>query len=1108
MGRSVRSVLAVVAAVLALPAFAAAQDGVTVSGRVTSDAGAPLASASVLVDGMGVGTITRDDGRYSFIVPAARARGQQAQLTAKLIGYKAKSVTITLAGSINQDFVLESNPLQLGVVVVTGAGTTSAVEKLGNVINSVDSSAIQRSNESQNVVSALAGQAPNVVVNTQGGDPGSSAFILIRGAKSLQGTNQPLFVVDGSPVDNTTESTNGGDGSTSTQNRAADINPNDIESVQILKGAAAGAIYGAKAANGVVLITTKSGHPGATRYSLHSTTSFDKVSKDYPLQTTYGQGSFGVAAHCWTGGAYLAGAIDDSLSDCTPVGPSRANGTGSAASTRSWGPALAAGTPVFNHATDIFDTGYTFDNTLQMSGGSDRTTFFLSAGSTNQSGVIVGPNNRYDRETVRLKATHQIFSSLNLNGNLTYTDGRGNFVQKGSNTSGLLLGSLRTPPEFNNNPYLNPVSGLQQSYRFRNPSPASFDAGRGYDNPLFVANSDGNKSELGRFISQLGGDWTPLEWLKVTETLQADYYNDWRLEALPLTSSGDPIGLVTREDINNLLIDHNLTATASHTFSPNFAGTFTLGQNLNSIRRRDTFIQGEGLKTATPFAIQNTGSFSPSEAKSLEHSESYFGQATLDLYDQLYLTGALRNDGYSTFGVSNRRAWFPKASIAWQFTNALGNKDQKGFLSYGKVRASYGETGKPPTVYQTITALNLTTQFGSGFGDFNNLSQSGVAGIITNSAAGNSDLKPERQKEFETGLDLGFLDQKVDVGLTYYHSKATDVILQVPTNGAATGFAFALANGAQITNKGWEATLNARPVTGANFSWDFGLQYARNDNHVDNLLGAKFINYNTEGFTGAIGSAVAGDGVGVVQGQDFVRCGRGLNFDPGTGTAVDFDAGCGNAPKGALYLDASGRPVVDPTLRVIANANPLWSGSFRTGFRFFKKWQINGLLDIREGGSIWNGTRGALYAFGTHKDTEIRDQVGTFGQNFLTDVYPVVAGPGVGVAAFSTPQQWQSWFTGAGGSGSPAQAQFVEDASFVKLREISVAYTADQKWVQSIGFSSVDFRLAGRNLHTWTKYKGLDPESNLGGAEFLTQGIDYFNSPQTRSFVVSIGLNK
>ncbi|HXT47426.1 MAG TPA: TonB-dependent receptor plug domain-containing protein, partial [Gemmatimonadaceae bacterium] len=584
MGRSVRSVIAVVLALFALPAFAAAQAAVTISGRVTSDAGAPLSSASVLVEGMGVGTITRDDGRYSFVVPAARAQGQQAQLTAKLIGYKAKTVPITLAGTITQDFVLESNPLQLGVVIVTGAGTASTAEKIPTAINSVDSSAISRSNESQNIVSALSAQAPNVVVNTQGGDPGSSAYILIRGAKSLQGTNQPLFVVDGTPIDNTTESTMGGDASTVTQNRAADINPNDVESVQILKGSAAGAIYGARAANGVVLITTKSGHPGATRYSLSSKTSFDKESKEYPLQRQYGQGSYGFAAHC---------VPDDSAPDCTPKAPTHSDGTGSGSSTRSWGPLLDASTPVYNHATEIYDTGLTFDNNLTMSGGSDRTTFYLSAGSTNQNGVIVGPNNSYDRTTVRLKATHQILSSLNLGGNLSYADGRGNYVQKGSNTDGLLLGALRTPPDFNNLPYLNPITGLQQSYRFRNPTPASVTSSRGYDNPFFTLNSDGNKSELGRFIGNLTGEWSPLDWLKVNETLGADYYNDWRLEALPQSSSGDPVGLVTREDINNLALDHNLTATASHTFSPSFAGTLTLGQNLDSRRRRDTFIQGE-----------------------------------------------------------------------------------------------------------------------------------------------------------------------------------------------------------------------------------------------------------------------------------------------------------------------------------------------------------------------------------------------------------------------------------------------------------------------------------------------------------------------------------
>ena len=430
-------------------------------------------------------------------------------------------------------------------------------------------------------------------------------------------------------------------------------------------------------------------------------------------------------------------------------------------------------------------------------------------------------------------------------------------------------------------------------------------------------------------------------------------------------------------------------------------------------------------------------------------------------------------------------------------------------LSYGKLRAAYGQTGKEPGVYQTITALSLTSQFGSGFGDVVNESQSGLAGTITAGSAGNSNLKPERTRETELGADFGFLDQKVDLSVTHYSDRSTNVILQVPTNGAGTGFSAALSNGAEITNKGWEATLNARPVTGANFAWDFGLQWGRNQTHVVSLQGAEFTTFNSEGFTGAIGAAVVGNGVGVVLGEDFVRCGRGLKFDPGTGSVVDFDAQCGNAPKGALYLNEDGLPVTDPTQRVIADATPSWSGSVRTNFRIYKRIQIGGLLDIRQGGTIWNGTRGALYAFGTHKDTEIRSRTdGQFCKNFMTNVNTTCGGPGVNVVPFQSVADWQNWFTGPGGSAGEVQTQFVEDASFVKLREISVAYSADQKWVQSIGFSSIDFRVAGRNLHTWSKYKGLDPESNLGGAEFLTQGIDYFNSPQTRSIVVSIGLNK
>ena len=1077
MGRSVRSVIAVVCALIALPALAVAQEAVTITGRVSSaEGGAPLGTASVTVEGLGSVTLTRDDGRYTLVVPAARAHGQQATITARLIGYKAKAATITLAGNVTQDFALDVNPLRLGEVVVTGVGLSSTAEKLGTAISTVDSSLITRSNET-NIVEALAGKTPGVAVNSQSGDPGASSYIRIRGIKSLSGDAQPLFVVDGVPVDNsvmTAEPLSAGTQGVVAPNRAADINPNDIETVTILKGAAAAAIYGARASDGVVLITTKSGHAGGTHYALNSTYSIDKVNKKIPLQIDYSQGSHGSTAVCATPGCYLTGS--------------------------SYGALIAAGTPTYNHFDELFDTGHTSDNTLSASGGNDKTVFYLSGGYTNQQGIIVGPNDVYKRTTLRLKASHHLFDRLTVGGNIAYVDGRGNFVQKGSNVSGLMLGAMRSTPTFNNFPYLDTVTKTQRSYRY--PQPVLFDntKTRRYDNPFFAIFESPNSAETNRAYGNVSLNYDATDWLKVDYTLGADYYNNQILDALAQSSSAFPAGEIFRTDGNNLQIDHNLTATLSHTFSPDFSGTFTLGQNLNARRFREIDVNGQTLVAATPFNLQNTTSWIPRELKSLVHSESYFGQATADLWNQFYLTAALRNDGFSTFGQSDPRSWYPKASVAWTFTNALGKTDQKGVFSYGKVRAAYGETGKEPDVYSTNTVLVPGGSFGTGYGDLLNAIQQGVGGLYSSSVLGNPSIRPERQKEFETGLDLGFLDQKADLSLTYYKNNSVDVILPLPIP-LSSGYQTQTQNGAKIRNNGYEASLNVRPITRPNFSWDFGVQWSKNQTEVLFLKGADFVSNVAQfggTFAGAYGAATLHNDIGL-RGNDFVRCGRGLIVGA---DSIDADV-CHGASKNALYIDATGFPVLDVTDRVISDPDPKWMGSIRTSFHI-SKFQVSALVDHKQGGQVWNGTRGALYNFGTHKDTDIRGQSLTFGKDYPYLSGPV-AGPGAGTAVVID----QDWFQGLGSGFNGPSSQFIEDGTFTKLREVSVAYTFDGKWVQNlIGLTSIDLRLAGRNLHTWTKYKGIDPETNLAGAAFATQGIDYFNNPQTRSFVVTIGLNR
>ena len=298
-----RHLLSAITALALTATVAFAQSGTTITGRVTSDVGAPLGGAAVFIAGTNIGAQTNDDGSYTFVVPASRATGATVTLTARVIGYTARSVSIALTpgATLNENFTLPVNPFHLGEVVVTGAGMSTTRERLGVTINRVDSSALRRSNEPQNIIAALAAKAPNVNVRTQSGEPGAGASVVIRGEASLTGTNQPLFVVDGQPIDNQTISTsflavNLGNlsdrqGGTVTPNRAADLNPADIESIEILKGSAASAIYGARAANGVVLITTKRGHAGVTRISVSSTLSFDKPRLVDFLQHDYAQGS-------------------------------------------------------------------------------------------------------------------------------------------------------------------------------------------------------------------------------------------------------------------------------------------------------------------------------------------------------------------------------------------------------------------------------------------------------------------------------------------------------------------------------------------------------------------------------------------------------------------------------------------------------------------------------------------------------------------------------------------------------------------------------------------------------------------------------------------------
>ena len=1086
VGRSTESrrgiCLASLSALLALvPTLLIAQQPTTITGQVTSEDGPAIGFAAVAIESMNLGTLTDEEGRYELIIPASRATGQEVTISARLVGRTTQSLMTTLSpGTQVIDFVLASDPLQLEEIVVTGVGLEVERAKLGVTINEVEATDIIQSRES-NIVAALAGKAPNVEVTSSSGDPGGGAYIRIRGANSLLGSNQPLFVIDGLPIDNSTLRIEASTQGTAVANRAQDLNPADIEDLQILKGPAAAAVYGSRAANGVILITTKSGRPGTSNVSYSINYSNDEVSHLQPLNTRYGQGVSGQA------------------SSTSPL---------------SWGPLLGPGATVYDHAGELYKTANTYDQHLTMSGGSDRTSYYLSLGRLDQSGVIRG-NSQYERTTVRLRASHAFRDDLRLDGNFAYADSYSELVQTGSNISGIQLGALRTPPDFNNLPYLDPDNGLHRSYR--NQSPQSVTERRGYDNPFWIANEMPNTASVGRTFGNIGVDYTPTSSLRVQYTLGADYSADERNAIFPKSSSDFPNGRLIRADLVTLQVDHNLTATLDHTFNTDVIGSVTVGQNLNHREYRRYQVNGQTLFLGTD-QLDFTVDQSPDEFTETIRTDGYFVQGQLDLWDELFFTGGVRYDGSNTFGMGDAAFAYPKLSTAWDFSEYVGDIGD-GVVSFGKFRAAYGVAGKQPPVFSNVNAFQkgLITD---GWLSPNGLETiyGGAEGVVSEGTLGNQDIAPERITEYEAGADLAFLDNRLSLGVTYYKQNTTDAILKVDVP-PSTGFFSKYANAAEFENEGWELMAGVTALDRPGVRWSIEGQWATNESCVLELAGTEEVGLT--GFTGITSSVVAperdADGnitecypIGAIFGDDFIRFGSGNKSDEG----YDIDTMFGGWNDGDIYIGDDGFPQYDPRERQTGDPNPDWTASIRNTIEVGDNLIISSLIDIKYGGDMWNGTKGALYYFGAHRDTEPYHGDGStvvFGQpnpgadSNSTLANESVAGPGAGMPVLVD----QLYFLSNIGSGFTGPAsQFIEDAGFVKLRDISISYIVeDLDFLGRIGLSDAVITVSGRNLKTWTDYTGIDPESNLNGPT-LGRGLEYFNTPQTRSFAIGLTLNR
>lgn len=1056
---------------------------VKIKGRITdSKDGAPVAGATIKVKGENASTVSNPDGYFEITSKS----GKSLEITE--IGHINQTATYTGTGDMS--IVLVPDTKNLSEVVVTALGFTTRKDKIASSQSTVKGAAIVNSGETS-VLQGLAGKSSGVQVQRSGGDPGAGAYIQIRGQSTITGNTQPLVIIDGNPVFNS--NLGGSTQGVSEQSRLSDINPNDIASVEVLKSAAAAGLWGTAAANGVILITTKKGRKSdKVNISFSSTMSMDKLNKSVPLQTNYGQGTNGrfntTSSSSW-GDKIADRAGTPDVGNTTGEYVLLSNGTkryplsnGTAANVHGG----KTSKQVYDHATDLFRTGTYYDNNISFSGGDEKSTFYASIANLTQKGIAKAGAD-YDRWAFRLNADRRFGSKFKLTAGLAYSNVSSNRVQQGSNLNGLFLGGLRTAPDFNGEvfegTYYNAAGvafpNRQVSYR----NPIGKNTSSGYDNPFWIMNRIKNKTIVDRLTTNFEASLSLTKDLSIVERAGIDYYIDGRTEYFPsLASGGNNGGLYTNQTVTERQFTNSLLLRYNKDIASKLSMDLVVGHNYNSqyYSNVGATVRNFILPDAPP-SLGNSPAANrvPFNSFTRTRKMAVLGQASFAFDNMLFLDLTGRNEQASTYTGSN---FFPSASLAWQFTKMKGMSDSK-VLTFGKLRASWGKVGVEPPAYASNTFFTPLSEFEGWGGGLDASSATYGGGFSRSAIQGNANLQPEIKKEYELGTDLRFWGNKVSLSFTYYQNKTTGAIfsVQVPSS---TGFDNTLANAGTLENKGVEVDLGLQLYKKKDFTISSNFIFSKNKNTVLSLKGTQSIFLN--GFTGSSSRAVEGYSVGTLWGEDFER-----------------------DNKGALVLNANGFPVGKASNeQIIGNSNPDWTGSATLSFQY-KNLTVSGLFEHVQGGDVWNGTRGALNVFGkpaaigneTVSSVALKNAAGTTiaaGTPFRGNIGDFGAGP----VALD-----EKWYNNLGGGFNGPGKQFVEKGTRTRLREVSIGYSINgAKFKAKTKLQSIDFSISGRNLALWTKYTGIDPETNLTGPS-NGRGLDYFNNPSTRSYFFTIKIN-
>ena len=1052
----------------------------TITGNVSDDNG-PLPGANIIEKGTQNGVSTDFDGNYQITL-----EGDSSSIEISYTGFFSQTIKVGEQSSI--DLILKEDSQLLNEVVVTSLGFKVSRDEQGSTSSVVNTQAVVRSGE-PTLLNTLSGKAAGVQIRRVSGDPGAGATIRIRGANTISGASDPLFIVDGVPMNNSSNY-NSGDGrgsrsgGVSNGSRINDLNPSDIATLEVLKGASAAAVWGSRAANGVVVITTKEGQSGNAKFTFTSTYSMDEVSERIPMQDTWGQGRAGVygatRAESWgdyiperTGGADIFNTSGQFFTarDGEVYYPITSKNSKETFVDKNWDNAV--------------QTGTFFQNDLTISGGADTGKYFFSLSNITQEGIIIG--SAYDRTNLRFNYNAKLNDVISLSNKMAYTYSLSDRIQQSSNTAGIMLGLLRTPADFDNTDYIGTYtssSGAEtlnrhRSYRrylgnSQNPS---------YNNPGWTVNEQTSRATVNRITATPQITIKPNNWLQIIGRGNIDFSDDRRTTLYPIGSAGSAFnnGAFFESEIAQRQYSFDLIGRATSDLTSDISLTSTVGWSLND----RTYNRNSG--SVTGFLVdsqkQTTSLNSAAEATSFDNFRTFrksnrgYAVLNFDMFDQLYLNFS---GGVESSSTIKGTFFYPSVDAAWNFTKST---IESSVLSFGKLRASWGKVGVQPSPHQFQTLAEggfsyssysdplRVDSFGGGFRLDNNL--------------GNPNLEPEIKTEWEIGTDLRFLDNDLTLGFTYYANQIEGILLDVNLS-PSSGFSTQYGNFGSMTNNGLELDLGWKAINKENLQLTTSLNWSKNTNEVTDLFGTETINLSPG--ASASSRAIVGQQLGVLF---------------GTGSLTN--------PDGSFKLDANGFPQITPSPIILGDPNPDWRAGL--GFNLnYKKLSLNVVVEHSEGGDFMPRTLWVLHRFGTTTATSNRETLSQDLVNYRGNT--VTAGTTVrgNIKDFGGGQVLldENWYrTGIGGGFGDNQAYNfgVYDATFTKVRELSLSYLIDSDGLNYIlGLDNIKLTLTGRNLININNVPGIDPETNQYGVGNAL-GLDYFTNPQTKSVLFSAAFN-